>query len=914
MRMTKEPREGAAPSTHPQRCELDEGWRLFKESDLPNISNSDDVDMAAGTAASSGLLTDIGVAVPHMPATVLAALADAGEYPDLYHGDNLSKVDPELWKSNWWYQRDLDVPRGHSRYTLTFNGINYRGEVWVNGVKVADQDELVGMIRRHEINITEAVRPGEKNTLAVRIIPEQNTPGLVLGDSPHEPSPEGVDLSDTWADWLNFNHFGDAKKFASYVPDKNAGLWRRVFFSYGGPVALANPYVTTSLPLPRLDEATCTVYVDARNYSSSAVECEVTATITREGKEPIRVSQAVKFEGGQQQEVVFSVEDYPALKIENPELWWPYIWGEPNLYDLDVEASVDGAVSDTAGLEFGIREVTAHRDQTALFPEFPNPGAFYLKVNGRDYLVRGGAYGPDLLLRGDRERAKKIMRYAKDLGINMMRWEGKFVDDDMLVLADREGMPTMHGLMCCGSWEQWSLWNEEDRNVARETLTSVTREMRAHPSTFLWANGSDGLPPDDLLAEYNGALKAAHWQNPVVDTVSARFRDWDGIHMIGPYSWRAPALWFNPDIPNHRGSVAEEGNDETIPTLESIKKFIPEDKLWPISDVWEMHACAVPSMRKLEGIRGALGARYGEVTGVEDLTRKAQVAQYENVRAQFEAYGARGWETHKFTIYWMLNSHWPSFFGHIFDHYFKQGGGYFGAKKALTPISVVFDSYGAGDHQKAQVYFVNQGTDPLADVTVEARIYDLGGKLVDQVTGHVDSSLPHSSTEVFALDRYDEVGSAFFVRLNAKDSAGKELVENTYWQSATDDLPDDGSTSIVDAMMVKQSQWADLSALDQLPAIGLSGSLIEMAEDESLRNFEVTLRNDTDSVAFFVRASLSLEPGGLEILPITYSDNYVTLFPGETRVLTAQIAASDLDGVDPVLEVEGYNVPRQEIA
>lgn len=100
--------------------------------------------MAAGTAASSGLLTDIGVAVPHMPATVLAALADAGEYPDLYHGDNLSKVDPELWKSNWWYQRDLDVPRGHSRYTLTFNGINYRGEVWVNGVKVADQDELGG--------------------------------------------------------------------------------------------------------------------------------------------------------------------------------------------------------------------------------------------------------------------------------------------------------------------------------------------------------------------------------------------------------------------------------------------------------------------------------------------------------------------------------------------------------------------------------------------------------------------------------------------------------------------------------------------------------------------------------------------------------------------------------------------------
>ena len=52
------------------------------------------------------------------------------------------------------------------------------------------------------------------------------------------------------------------------------------------------------------------------------------------------------------------------------------------------------------------------------------------------------------------------------------------------------------------------------------------------------------------------------------------------------------------------------------------------------------------------------------------------------------------------TIYWMLNNHWPSFFGNIFDYYLRPGGAYYGAKKGLRPLSVVFDSYATGDHSQ----------------------------------------------------------------------------------------------------------------------------------------------------------------------------------------------------------------------
>src|SRR5690606_17713669 len=121
------------------------------------------------------------------------------------------------------------------------------------------------------------------------------------------------------------------------------------------------------------------------------------------------------------------------------------------------------------------------------------------------------------------------------LGFNLIRWEGHLIDDGMLELCDREGMPVMIGTMCCGAWERWHEWDAENYEVARQSISETVRAMRAHPAIALWSNGSDGLPPDDVLGGYHRALESAHWQNPVLDTVSTRNRDWSGVHMNGPY-------------------------------------------------------------------------------------------------------------------------------------------------------------------------------------------------------------------------------------------------------------------------------------------------------------------------------------------------------------------------------------------
>ena len=127
----------------------------------------------------------------------------------------------------------------------------------------------------------------------------------------------------------------------------------------------------------------------------------------------------------------------------------------------------------------------------------------------------------------------------------------------------------------------------------------------------------------------------------------------------------------------------------------------------------------------LTSIQRAVDRRYGSSDSAEEFTRKAQLAHYESTRAQFEAFAANGWDNHKMTIYWMLNSHWPSFFGNIFDYYLRPGGAYYGAKKGLRPLSVVFDSYATGDHTLAKVTVVNQTPSDQQNLRVRVRVYDL---------------------------------------------------------------------------------------------------------------------------------------------------------------------------------------------
>lgn len=891
----------APGNSSPRWIELADGWRL---------TSADLVSVDGATVSSPDFDVSRWHPVRHMPATVLQALEDDGVYKDLYFGMNL--VTPgDLWKKDWWYRTAFTVPEEHEVYSLIFKGINYRAEIWLNGKKVAENNQVVGMYNSFELDVSRLVHPGESNILAVRVTPEQPVPHPFVSPSSSEGT---VELGDTWLDWLNWKYIGvhDPKTGIgfSFPPDRNAGIWKRVYLSVSGPVTIRNTYVATDLPLPATNPASLTVYCDVSNHSSKPVSGTLSGEISRPGKPTIRFQQPVSLFRNETREVSFSPDAYSDLTVRDPDLWWPYRWGEPNLYRLQMQFKVDDQVSDSQDIDFGIRKITQKRDSDNSFPEIGTGGNFYLQVNGKDYLIRGAAYTPDLLFKNDSQRDAAVMQYSKDLGLNLLRWELKIADDTMIDRADREGMPIMLGWMCCGQWEMWNAWSAEDQWVARASLRARLRELRSHASVVMWANGSDGLPPDSVLNDYHGIEHELHWQDAIVDTVSHVNRTWSGIHMAGPYVWHPPNYWFSGKYGPARGSSAEEGDNEVIPPLESLKRFIPAEKLWPINDAWYFHAGANEGNAMLANVQRVLETRYGRSAGVEEFARKAQLAAYEDARAKFESYSTH-WSNRKMTINWMLNNHWPSFFGHLFDCYFKQGGGYFGAKKGLQPVNIVWDYYATGDGAKAHIFAVNQKADALNHVNVVVRFYNIDG-MQKHLAEVKDLTVPADScVDAITVDHVSGLTSVYFVRAQMTDSAGNVLVENVYWAST---VPDNlGPKSNDSQFATKWAQLSDMSALNSMPAakVIVSGTYTDA---NGRAEAEVRITNRSNRIAFFVRAEVTADPDASEILPIRYDDNYITVFPRETRTVSATFDSSILAGHTPAVRVEGYDVPKQVVS
>lgn len=879
----------------PTLVELQSGWRIASADDV-----KDDV-----AVSQPGFDDSKWYPIRRMPATVLQVLEDNGVYKSLYYGTNLT-TPGNLWKQDWWYRTTFTAPAGQQVYTLIFKGINYRADIWLNGSKVANSDQVVGMYNSFEFDVSKQIKPGQANSLAVKVIPERgllSANGVLVGDHP-------LELADSWLDWINWKYIGyqdfEHQIAIPFVPDRNAGVWKRVFLSATGPVTVRNAYVATDLPLPALTPAALTVYCDLTNHGHKPVSGILKGEISRPGKKTITFEKHVSLVANEFREVSFTPGEVAGLTVADADLWWPYRLGKPNLYHLKLDFTLSGKSFDSQEIDFGIRKIVQRRDQDESFPNIGTGGGnFYLQINGRDYLIRGADYTPDLLFKNDPQRDADHIRYIKDLGLNLVRWELKIADDTMMDRTDREGIPVMLGWMCCMQWEHWDLWSAEDQWVARASLRARLRELRSHASVVMWANGSDGLPPDPVLSEYHQIEKELHWQNAIVDTVADKNRSWSGIHMEGPYVWRPPYYWFSDHYGPARGSSAEEGDNETVPPLESIKKFIPADKLWPPSDAWFFHAGSNEGNSTLANITRVLERRYGPSAGVEEFAKKAQLAHYEDVRAQFETY-ATHWSNRKMLMHWMMNSQWPSFFGHLYDYYLKQGGGYFGAKKALQPRTVVWDYYASGDRSTAHVYAVNLTPDPLrGKVTVS--FYNLDGSRKYTNSAAVDIA-PDSSKDVLSVPRLQALSPAYFIRCQLFDSEAKMVAENVYWQSTTDD--DLGPTSNDEQFATNLIQWADLSALNHLAPVQLklAGSV---AGNGDQRTVTITLTNNSNRIAFFLRVEATAGSGGDEVLPITYDDNYVTLFPHESRTITATLDASQLHGNEPAVRVEGYNVAKQ---
>jgi len=794
-----------------------------------------------------------------LPSTVLGALVEHGIFPAPFTAKNFLEIpgqgpladnfsnyempDRSPFAVSWWYRKHFECPRSLGEHVcLKLDGINYRANIWLNGVQIADTETLVGAYVEHELDITAEVNRAERNLLEIEIFASKKN-----------------DVAISWVDWN------------PSPPDKNMGIWRDVWLRASGAVSIRAPHVTTVLD--GVERADLILACDLVNRTSQ------TQDMTLRGSTHGRtLSTRVTLAANETRRVV------QALTIDNPRLWWPRSLGEPVLHAAHLEVTVEGEVSDSTSFSFGIREVESR---------LTDEGASAFFVNGQRLLIRGAGWATDLFLRRQPERDLAQLEYVKAMNLNTIRFEGLLERADFLEWCDREGLMVIAGWCCCDCWEKWTTWSDETHAVAKASLRSQIRRVRRHPSLITWWYGSDFPPPVQVERAYLDVIAEEHWPNAVHSSAADKPTELtgpSGMKMEGPYDYVPPTYWLeDTERGGAFGFATEVCPGPAIPPIESLRQMLGADHLWPIDEVWNYHAGG-QEFHNIDLFAKALVGRYGPIEDVQTFARLSQISAYESQRAMFEAY-AKNRAVATGVIQWMLNNAWPSLIWHLFDYYLRPGGGFFGTLKACEPLHVM---YAISDDA---VTVINDTRVSANGLTVVARVFDLQLNEVLRRTATVHARAC-SATEVLTLDASDTVR---IVDVRLTDSEARILSQNLYWCPAQPDVLDHGNSNWNHTPIV---EYADLSAFRNLPEAD-----IQLETGRGL----VAIRNASQTLAFCVQLQL-IQPDGLDVHPVIWSDNYLSLLPGERRVITARLPGGSPLPEGLTVRASGLNVSTTEAA
>ena len=558
--------------------------------------------------------------------------------------------------------------------------------------------------------------------------------------------------------------------------------------------------------------------------------------------------------------VSFDPKTTPQLHVLNPKLWWPNGYGPQNLYTLHLSFKVNEAVSDARNITFGVRKIAY------AVPDSPN---LTLSVNGVPVFCRGGDWGMDeAMKRIPRERLEAQIRMHQAANLDMIRnWVGQSTGEDFYDLCDRYGILL---------WDEFFQPNPKAGPEPDDLDTYVANardkilRFRNHPSIAIWCARNEGAPPpriDAALRQLMTELEPTRLYQP--SSTAGR-----GVSSHGPYRWRPPAEYytFTEAFKTEVGSVS-------IPTLESIHGMMPPKDWETINDDWAEHDLA-KSPSGGDVYPQVLARRYGKPVNLADFVRKGQLMNYEAFRAMYEGRNAQLFHPCTGVLTWMSNPAQPSFVWQLYHHDLEPNSALFAVKKACEPIHVQLNE------KTGSIEVVNNLPTPLNGAKVHLTIYNLDGTTAyqhdDDVTG-----APSTTTELGVVAWPASLSSVYFVELNLHDAGGKLLSDNFYWRAA-----------------IGKDRLEDLGKLSTMTL----DTKISRHDADGRCLLDVTLHNPGTQVALMTHLQLRRQSSGQRVLPVYYTDNYLSLVPDETKTVTIEAARSDLEGETPLVVVDGWNI------
>ncbi len=841
----------------PQKIMLsDNNWKVQSSGKISGSGS----DISTGTANSSEWYNG------SVPSTVMGVLTNNGQYEDIFTGLNYKEVDRTPFNDSWWYRKEFDLPLlSRSQHAhLFFDGISYSANVWLNGTQITSRNEFHGAFKQFSFDITPYLQ--EHNVLAVEIFRAQ--PG---------------DFNIGFVDW---NH---------RPADESMGIFRDVYLEITGKVEMKNSYVYSKLNTGTLDEAWLTVETTLKNHSNNKVK----GNLKGQCDGGIEFLVPVTLDAGEEKVVKLTSREVEALYIQNPRVWWCRNLGNAEMYEMHLQFETADKVSDSDTVSFGIREIKDY---------FINEKDRGFILNGKKVLIKSAGWTDDIFLRDTPETNEIQVQYVADMNLNSIRFEGFWgTSQNIYHLCDKYGLLVLVGWSCHWEWNNHlggpvdkygGIISLKDMNLISESFRDQILWLRNHPSIIAWFGGSDKMPRPALEEKYFKVLQETDQTRPYISAASkqkSNVSGASGMKMNGPYEYVGPNYWY---IDNKHGGAfgfnTETGIGAQLPVIESIRKIIPEDKLWPLNEYWDYHC--TKSMKSLNILTEAVDQKYGKAKDLTDYLRKADLLNYESTKAMFEAFrvnvsGATG------IVQWMLNSAWPSMYWQLYDYYLIPTAGYYGVKRANMPQQLIYNYKDNG------IYYVNEGITPV-ERKATISFYGPDSEILHQakIDFRVEADL---SKKVFQLDSIAENG---FLTLELYDKKDTFIVRNFYCLSGKIDKYDWEKTNW---KRTPFAEFADFTKLSSLPETTLDViSAVEVVGNNYKVKLNVT--NTSEAISLMTRFVIRNNNGDI-IYPVFWDDNYIGIVPGEKRALEFTVDNKLIDNSDVNLFVSAWNMPEKKV-
>jgi hypothetical protein len=852
---------------HPQnRYELNNGWYC---TNIKNVKESGNVVSSLSHNIKNWLPATV-------PGTVLTTLLNNKLVPDPFYGMNNKYIPDVFYTGNdyytYWFVKDFkETAKVGEQVWLQLRGVNYKYDVFLNGKKLSNKVHE-GMLIREQFNITNNLSKDGNNRLAVLVFPP-DVPG----------NPNGGQGGDGTIAKNLTTQYTAGWDWIQPVRDRNTGIWDKVFIEKTNAVNISNPHIVTLVPGVRkpYDVRQASVTIKLNTELTNASHQVISGVLRYQINKKI-ISKTVTLAPNKN-----TIVQLPDFILENPKLWWPNGCGPQNLYNIKLQFVTGNRISDEEKIQFGVRQITtewnAHTESMEAL------------VNGQKIFIKGGNWIiSDAMLRFSEQRYDAEIRFHRDMNLNLVRvWGGAITErTEFYNACDKYGLLVFQDFWfsgdCNGRWldpmkkeDQWTRRKyPDDHRLALQTAADQIKLIRNHPSLAFWCGGNEITPPDDILVPLKDSLL------PLLDGTRYFFdysnSDSMSLNTIGgngdgPYSIQNPKTFWNKKTFPFNSEIGSVG----IGDLASLQRFIPAENLIPpkypsfVDSVWHYH--------KYISYEHYVD-QYGTAKDVKDFSMKAQLINYDQYRALMEGSSSHMWDWYTGAIIWKTQNPWTAMRGQMYDYYLDVNACLYGLRKGSEPLHIMMNP------ADSMVMLVNNGFDTRRNLMVEVKTYDVLTGKDSLYTLLFDGVGPSMSKKLFAINRFLKgmnKKEGVFVSLKLFSEQEQLLSENLYW------LPD------------KDGNYTALQYMRKAP-------LQVAAKKISDTRINVTLTNaQGNPVAFFNRVALINIQTGQRILPAFFSDNYISILPGESKTVTIDFLDNAV--MKKKVQVYGWNVDAQSI-